>query len=374
MENKDRRENYKIIISIDNFYIKGFIFFDGQVLSSKKISLVQEFFNPLFDRVLFINKFIKVLLYNFSYHSPDDDLNIEIYTSLDFFKKDLLKITEKVINIDQNFLNDKTKYFAKKFYDIPCFVVNVSRDNIFISGNINFTSSKKTFDFMYDELFKIKDFSQFSILNGKIKKYNLYNSLTKQSLSYREELFLPIISTLNKNLLSSFSFEPQDSVPIFILSGDIYQFLSDSNYAIFSLLYGLDIRGIISLYTDNSNIFPFLGILPDDYIFSKINHIGDVFHISFDKKENESLIIPIKVIDDESVKEINVKLNDLINIPVNGTAHITIKLPNGVSIGNKRGDVELISKSKVFIYTKDIDKLTPIEISRWIENSQDLVF
>ena len=273
--------NYKVFISIDNFYIKGFIHYDDQIISSKKISIPQEFFTPTFERVLFVTDFIKIVKglqsTNFS------DSSIEIYTSLDFFKKDFLKITDKLFIINQKYMNSISKYFSDKFEGIPCFIINISRDSIFISGSLPFSARVTSYDYLYDQIFRIKDFSQFSILNGRIKKYNLYNTISRFSLSYKHELFLPIISTITKNLLSSFKFEEDGQIPIFILTGDMYQFLSDTQYSVFSLLYGLPLKGVISVYSDNSNILQLLSSINDDYAFSYINHLSDVFNVSFDK-------------------------------------------------------------------------------------------
>jgi hypothetical protein len=364
--------NYKVLVSIDNFYIKGFVYYDDQVVSSKKIPIPQEFFIPTFERSLFIIDFIKIVKNLQSINLSD--ASIEIYTSLDFFKKDFLKITDKLFIINQKYMNSISKYFSDKFDNIPCFIVNISRDSIFISGSLPFSSKLTSYDYLYDQIFRIKDFSQFSILNGKIKKYNLYNTISRFSLSFRHELFLPIISTMCKTLLSSFKFEEDGQIPIFILTGDMYQFLSDTQYSVFSLLYGLSLKGVVSIYSDNSNILQLLLSINDSYAFSYINHLSDVFNINFDENSSSGLTIPIKIVDSESVKEIIVERNDFVSIPIKGKAHITVHLPKEAFVGEKRGDIEMISQSNIVIDTRDRDKLSVYDVSRWIENSQDLVF
>lgn len=371
-DSEENSGNYKVLVSIDNFFIKGFVYYDNNVISFKKITIPQEFFSPIFERTLFIQKFIRIIQNDSTIDK--DNCNIEIYTSLDFFKKDFLKVTDKLFLINQKYMNAISKYFSNKFGNIPCFIINISRDSIFISGSHAFSSKITSYDYLYDQIFKIKDFSQFSIFNGKIKKYNLYNNISRPSQSFKHELSLPIISTLSKNLLSSFKFDETGEIPIFILTGDMYQFLSDTQYAIFSLLYGLVLKGVISVYSDNFNILSLLSSINDDYIFSYINHLSDVFNIGFDHNTSPGLKIPVKIVDDESEKEILVDRNNFINIPINGKAHITVDLPNGSFIGEKRGSIEMISQSNIVLDTRESEDLSAYDISRWMENLQDLNF
>ncbi len=374
MENLDTANKYKFILLIDNFYIKGFLFFDQDILLEKKIPILQEFFNPLFNRVSYLNKIVSFFIHKYNEFTDINSIEIDLYTSLDFFRKDFLEITSTIFVLNQDYFNNISSEFSKKFDNIPTFILNISRDSIFISGNSNFSSQITSFDYLYDQLFKIKDFSDLSILNGKIRKYNLYNFISRFSLNFKEEMTLPILSLLNKNLLSNFNYDRVDSIPIFILTGDLYQFLSNSNYAVFSLLYGLHLEGIISVYIDNNNVMSLLNHLPDEYIFSNIKHVSDVFNVGFSTNAPMNLDIDVKIVDDESIKNIKVNRNNIITIPVKDKAHITINLPERSFIGEKKDMIEMISKSNIMIDTRDRSSITPFSVAEWIENSQNLIF
>ncbi len=374
---EDIHEDETLLIVFDSYFVKGFLYQNGKMVHNKQLSIPQEFFNPLFKRAEYISDFISSLSNDlYTYSNINENLNVEIYTSYGIFRKDFLKVTNKVYITNQEYFNNIAKDFAKKFNNVTCYVINVSRNGIFISSSQDQKLLNQEIEHSYDDIFKMKDISDFALVQNKLKKTSIFNAISKFPQTRKEYIALPIISILLKNFIKNISLEDNGNTPIIVLTGDLYQFMSAPHQyqAILSLLYGVELYGAASLYIDDDNIFSLISVEGTDDMLEHISHLVDIFTVGFDHGASLKSVIPVKIVDDESIREIVVERENITNIPVFGRAHITIKLPKNSFIGAKRDEVELVSRNNIVIDTRSDDKIDIGNIKKWVENLEPFSF
>ncbi|MHB8443448.1 MAG: hypothetical protein ACYDAS_03730 [Patescibacteria group bacterium] len=374
---EDIHEVQKLLIVFDSYFIKGFLYQNGKRVHYKKLSIPQEFFNPLFKRAEYVSDFISSLSNDlYTYSNINENLDVEIYTSYEILKKDFLKVANKVYITDQEYFKNTAKDFAKKFNNATCYVVNVSRNGIFISSSGDQKLLNKDMEQSYDDIFRMKDISDFALIQNKLKKTSIFNAISKFPQTKKEYIALPIIAVLLKNFVKNISLEDNGTTPIIILTGDLYQFMAAPHQyqAILSLLYGVELYGAASLYVDDDNIFSLTSVEGTDDMLEHISHLVDIFTIGFDHGASLKATIPIKIVDDESIREVVVERENITNIPVFGRAHITIKLPKNTFIGTKRNEVELVSRNNIVIDTRGSEKIDIVNIKKWVENLEPFSF
>ncbi len=374
---EDIHEVQKLLIVFDSYFIKGFLYQNGKRVHSKKLSIPQEFFNPLFKRAEYVSDFISSLSNDlYTYSNINENLDVEIYTSYGIFKKDFLKVANRVFITDQEYFNNTARDFAKKFNNATCYVINVSRNSIFASSSENQKLLSQEIEAPYDDIFKIKDISDFALAQNKLKKSSVFNALSKFPQTKKEYIALPIIALLLRNFIKNISLENNGNTPIIVLTGDLYQFMAAPHQyqAILSLLYGVEVNGAASLYIDDDNIFSLTSVSDTDDMLEHISHLVDIFTIGFDHGASLKMTIPVKIVDDESIREVVIERENITNIPVFGRAHVTIKLPKNSFIGRKRDEVELVSRNNIVIDTRGSDKIDIVNIKKWVENLEPFSF
>ena len=368
----NNQSSYVLEIIVDNYYIKGFLYLDRDLLVSKKIVIPRDFFYPQFERDIFVQSFISDIskMYE-TYISYSGNLKKNIYSTLENFEKDFLKISDNFYHIDQKFVNDKVSYFSNKI-KTNVYVINLSRDTVFISSNNGYNNIVKEHGDPYIDIFSIKRMSDFPLIQSKIRKSQLYNSIIKPSVNKNDLTYLAISSILIENSITSLQFPSDDVIPAIVLSGDIYEVFRNETLTILSLLFGLKLYGVVSLFIDKSYIFPMLGVLPDNDIENSIIKLADIFSARFEKNTKDYIFL--KIVDENSIKEEKVKFGDLINIPIKTKSHVTINLPHKCFIGTKSGTIEFIANNNIVIDTRagslDVFK----HLKEWVENFDPLSF
>ena len=368
----NNKSSYALDIIVDNYYINGFLYLDMDILVSKKIVMPKDFFHPLFERDKFLQSFISNISKAYeTYITYSGSLKKTIYSTMYNFEKDFLKVVDNFYHIDQRFINEKASYFSRKI-DTDIFVINLSRDRIFLSGSNGYNGEIQEFSDPYFDIFSIKKISEFPLIQSKIRKSQLYNSIIRPSLDSKDLTYLAISSLLIAHSFSSFNIAPGDTIPAIVLSGDIYEVLKNASLSIFSLLFGSSLPGVVSLFLDNSYMFPMLSILPDDDVMGNILKIADIFFVRFEGNTKDYVFL--KIVDENGIKEEKIKFGDIVNIPINLKSHITINLPHKCFIGTKSGTIEFIASNNVVIDTRSGMMDTSNHLKEWLEGFDPLSF
>ncbi|MCL4392622.1 hypothetical protein M1145_00565, partial [Patescibacteria group bacterium] len=219
----NNKSSYVLDIIVDNYYIKGFLYLDRDILVSKKIVIPKDFFHPLFERDNFLQSFISNISKTYeTYITYSGSLRKTVYSTMDNLEKDFLKVVDNFYYIDQRFINEKALYFSSKI-NTDIFVINLSRDRIFLSGSNGYNGEIKEFSDPYFDIFSIKKISDFPLMQSKIRKSQLYNSIIRPSLDSKDLTYLAVSSLLISHSFSSFNITLGDTIPAIVLSGDIYE-------------------------------------------------------------------------------------------------------------------------------------------------------
>lgn len=368
----NNKSSYVLDIIIDNYYMKGFLYLDRDLLKSEKISIPKDFFHPQFAKADFLQAFILDVSKTYeTYINYSGSLKKTIYSTLGNLEKDFLKIVDNFYKIDQKFINDKALYFSNKI-NANIFVINLSRDSIFVSGNNGYNAITQDFTDPYFEIFSIKEIADFPLIQSKIEKSRLYNSIIRPQYGKEDLTYLAISSLLIRNFITSFYFDSQDSIPAIVLSGDIYEVFKNTSLSILSLLFGLSLSGVVSLFLDRAYVFPLLSILPDDDVIDNIEKIADIFSVRFEGHTKDYVFL--KIVDENSIKEEKIKFGDIINVPIKVKSHITITLPHKCFIGNKSGVIEFITDVSIVIDARSGAIDTHKHLKELIENFDPLSF